>query len=86
MASSTAATSRMVSIDGSNRGFSASLRVHSIEAHFQGTRGGAAFRNVNGSFYDFCAEHLQGTRRTVLEEPPDTWGGSGPPMGCRPRR
>jgi predicted dehydrogenase len=48
-----------------------------IEATFHGTRGGAVFRNVEGSFYDFMAEHLCGTRRTLLEEPPDAWGGRG---------
>jgi predicted dehydrogenase len=46
-----------------------------IEASFYGTEGGASMRNVNGSFYDFCAEHYQGTARTVLAEPPDAWGG-----------
>jgi predicted dehydrogenase len=46
-----------------------------IEATFHGTRGGASMRNVNGSFYDFVAEHLEGTRRTTLVEPPDAWGG-----------
>lgn len=46
-----------------------------IEASFHGTRGGAAFRNVNGSFYDFAAERYDGTRRTLLAEPPDAWGG-----------
>jgi predicted dehydrogenase len=46
-----------------------------IEAVFHGTRGGAAFRNVGGSFYDFVAERYDGTRTTLLEEPPDAWGG-----------
>jgi predicted dehydrogenase len=46
-----------------------------IEAHFHGTRGGASFRNVNGSFYDFVAEHYVGTHRERLVEPPDAWGG-----------
>jgi predicted dehydrogenase len=46
-----------------------------IEAHFHGTRGGAAWRNVNGSFYDFSAERHEGTRRSALSEPPDEWGG-----------
>jgi predicted dehydrogenase len=46
-----------------------------IEAHFHGTRGGAAWRNVNGSFYDFSAERYEGTRRSSLSEPPDEWGG-----------
>jgi len=46
-----------------------------IEAHFHGTRGGAAWRNVDGSFYDFAAERYEGTRRMPLTEPPDDWGG-----------
>jgi predicted dehydrogenase len=46
-----------------------------IEAHFHGTRGGAAWRNVNGSFYDFSAERYEGTRCSSLSEPPDEWGG-----------
>ena len=46
-----------------------------IEASFHGTSGGAAFHNVNGSFYDFVAEQYDGTRTTVLEQPPDAWGG-----------
>ena len=46
-----------------------------IEAAFYGTQGGAAVRNVDGSYYDFTAEHYQGTRRDVLSTPPDAWGG-----------
>lgn len=46
-----------------------------IQATFYGTRGGASFRNVNGSFYDFTAEHFRGTAREVLATPPDEWGG-----------
>lgn len=46
-----------------------------IEASFFGTGGGLAIRNVAGSFYDFRAEHFAGTRRRVLDEPPDSWGG-----------
>lgn len=46
-----------------------------IEAHFHGTRAGAALRNVDGSFYDFVAERFDGTRRTMLAQPPDGWGG-----------
>lgn len=40
-----------------------------------GAKGGAAFRNLNGSFYDFVAEHHEGTSRTRLADPPDAWGG-----------
>ena len=46
-----------------------------IEAHFHGRNGGAVLRNRDGSFYDFIAERLDGTRRTSLAEPPDDWGG-----------
>ncbi|MGF6347599.1 Gfo/Idh/MocA family protein [Variovorax sp. W2I14] len=46
-----------------------------IEAHFHGTRGGAAMRNIDGSFYDFIAERFEGTRALPLAVPPDAWGG-----------
>ncbi|HLM39138.1 MAG TPA: Gfo/Idh/MocA family oxidoreductase [Microvirga sp.] len=46
-----------------------------ISASFYGTQGGAALRNVNGSFYDFTAERYRGTAREVLATPPDEWGG-----------
>ena len=46
-----------------------------IEASFYGSRGAARLRNVNGSFYDFNAEHLRGTSRECLCTPPDQWGG-----------
>jgi predicted dehydrogenase len=46
-----------------------------IEAAFFGARGGAALRNVDGSFYDFVAERFRGTARERLAEPPDAWGG-----------
>jgi predicted dehydrogenase len=46
-----------------------------ISAAFYGTRGGAALRNVNGSFYDFVAELYRGTAREVLTTPPDAWFG-----------
>jgi predicted dehydrogenase len=46
-----------------------------ISASFYGTAGGAALRNVNGSFYDFEAERFRGTSRETLATPPDEWGG-----------
>lgn len=46
-----------------------------IELNFYGTKGGAMFRNVNGSLYDFKSEHYKGTRRQILSLPPDDWGG-----------
>jgi predicted dehydrogenase len=47
-----------------------------IEASFHGTRGGASFRNVNGSFYDFTADAMTGTSTRRLVQPPDAWGGA----------
>jgi predicted dehydrogenase len=46
-----------------------------ISASFYGTKGGAAFKNVNGSFYDFVAERFYGTRTETLTFPPDDWSG-----------
>jgi predicted dehydrogenase len=46
-----------------------------IEASFYGTGGGAALKNVGGSFYDFSAERYRGTARETLASPPDAWGG-----------
>jgi predicted dehydrogenase len=46
-----------------------------ISATFHGTKGGAQFRNVAGSFYDFTAELFKGTKRELLVSPPDDWGG-----------
>jgi len=47
--------------------------VISVQLH--GTEGGAALRNVGGSFYDFVAERYVRTRSEILVEPPDAWGG-----------
>ena len=46
-----------------------------IEAAFYGTEGGAALRNVDGSFHDFVAQRFRGTARETLAVPPDAWGG-----------
>lgn len=46
-----------------------------IEAAFYGSKGGAALRNVGGSFYDFTAERFDGTAAIRLAQPPDAWGG-----------
>jgi predicted dehydrogenase len=46
-----------------------------ISASFYGTGGGAALRNVGGSFYDFEAELYRGTAAETLASPPDEWGG-----------
>ena len=58
-----------------------SWRLHAgreavIEAAFYGTGGGAALRNVAGSFYDFSAERFDGTStQTLTDGPTDEWGG-----------
>ena len=46
-----------------------------ISAEFYGSAGGAALRNVGGSFYDFEAHHFRGTSRELVAAPPDAWGG-----------
>jgi predicted dehydrogenase len=46
-----------------------------ISAAFYGTGGGAALKNVGGSFYDFAAERYRGTATETLVLPPDAWGG-----------
>jgi predicted dehydrogenase len=46
-----------------------------IAATFYGTGGAARFRNVDGSFYDFVAERLDGTRSSGVVAPPDDWSG-----------
>lgn len=46
-----------------------------ISAAFYGTEGGAALRNIAGSFYEFTAERYRGTARETLATPPDDWGG-----------
>jgi predicted dehydrogenase len=46
-----------------------------LRAAFYGRDGGVAFRNVDGSFYDFRAERYSGTATETLAEPPDGWGG-----------
>jgi predicted dehydrogenase len=46
-----------------------------ITAEFYGTQGGAAMRNIGGSFYDFAAYRHHGTATQTLVSPPDAWGG-----------
>ncbi|TDW35803.1 putative dehydrogenase [Rhizobium azibense] len=48
-----------------------------IGADFFGTTGGASFKNVGGSFYDFTAHRFRGTATEGLVLPPDDWGGRG---------
>lgn len=46
-----------------------------IGVTFYGSRGGASFHNVAGSFYDFAADRFRGTAREQLVVPPDEWAG-----------
>lgn len=46
-----------------------------IRATFHGTRASVTAENVGGSFYDFRAEQFDSTRRHVLFEGADGWGG-----------
>ncbi len=46
-----------------------------ISGSFYGTKGGAGFRNVNGSFYEFVGERFEGTKRLPLACTADPWGG-----------
>ena len=46
-----------------------------ISGSFYGTGGGAAFHNVDGSFYDFVSQRFEGTRREMLACSPELWGG-----------
>jgi predicted dehydrogenase len=46
-----------------------------IDASFYGTAGGAAMRNVGGSFYDFAAQRFSGTVTEQLSDQKDEWGG-----------
>ncbi|MCW5802361.1 MAG: Gfo/Idh/MocA family oxidoreductase [Deltaproteobacteria bacterium] len=46
-----------------------------IEVTVHGTDGGAALRNVGGSFCDFVGERYRGARVERLTSPPDRWRG-----------
>jgi len=46
-----------------------------IAATFYGTAGGAALRNVDGSFYDFAATRFRGTATEVLTSGSENWAG-----------
>ncbi|WP_245739289.1 Gfo/Idh/MocA family protein [Sphingomonas rubra] len=57
-----------------------SWRLHAgrdavIEASFYGSEGGAGFRNVGGSFYDFVADRYRGTVSERVSEGDADWGG-----------
>jgi predicted dehydrogenase len=55
-----------------------------IELTFFGRAGGASFRNVGGSFYDFVAEQFRPDRtRVSLATPPDAWPGRAAVAWCQ---
>jgi predicted dehydrogenase len=45
-----------------------------IEARILGSKGGALWRNVGGSFYDFELSVCRGAQHDVLARGPDEWG------------
>lgn len=46
-----------------------------IQVNVYGTKAGAAFRNINGSFYDFEALKFNGIQTQTLFSGKDDWGG-----------
>jgi len=46
-----------------------------IEAGFYGTRGAVRLRNLDGSFYRFLVERMNGTTCQPIATPPEDWGG-----------
>ena len=46
-----------------------------ISGTFYGSKGGAAFRNVDGSFYRFVAERFRDTKRETIARDDTDWGG-----------
>ncbi len=50
-------------------------REAEISAVFHGTEGGAAFSNLDGSFYAFAAEGRRGTQGVALSGGDDGWNG-----------
>jgi predicted dehydrogenase len=46
-----------------------------ISGSFYGTDGGAAFHNLDGSFYKFAAEKFSGTKREPLTATHEDWSG-----------
>jgi hypothetical protein len=44
-----------------------------IELTLLGAGHALRIRNVGGSFYDFCAERLEGRQRHMLSQPGDDW-------------
>jgi predicted dehydrogenase len=67
-------------VDGTVINLSCCWNLHAgreadIQIAFYGTEGGARFRNINGSFYDFVAERFYGTQTELLSDQQNEWGG-----------
>ena len=74
------ATARLDLSSGTTVQLNCSWKLHAgrdamIGAAFYGTNGGVEFRNVNGSFYEFCTEHFHGIHRETLAAGAEEWGG-----------
>jgi predicted dehydrogenase len=74
------ASARLDLASGTVVSLSCSWHLHAgrdavIEACFYGTKGGAAMRNINGSFYDFIGERFDSTSRRSVAGFPDEWFG-----------
>ncbi|HEX4665732.1 MAG TPA: Gfo/Idh/MocA family oxidoreductase [Chthoniobacterales bacterium] len=74
------ATARLESAAGTILDLACSWNLHAgcdavIEAACYGAEGGAAMRNLDGSFFHFTAERFTRTGRETLTEPSDDWMG-----------
>lgn len=74
------ATATLDLADGASIRLACSWRLHAgcdaqISASFYGAEGGADWRNVAGSFYDFSSRRFRGVVSEVLSDPPEVWGG-----------
>jgi len=74
------AVARLDTESGATIQLACSWKLHAgreavISGAFHGIQGGAAFHNVNGSFYEFEAEQFRGTHSTPLAKASAGWGG-----------
>jgi predicted dehydrogenase len=74
------ATARLDLANGAVVNLACSWHLHAgreavIRAGFYGTEGGVGMENRDGSFLNFLTERYSGTKRALLCEPPDDWGG-----------
>jgi predicted dehydrogenase len=74
------ATATLGLADGASMRIACSWRLNAgcdaqISASFYGSGGGAEWRNLGGSFYDFGAYRFRGVGSETLSSPPEDWGG-----------